>query len=172
MENVSKDEYTGVNDRYLPAFAEIVAAFPELQDSDGRVWIPTRFLRFLLSQLADALPFDEELYAAENPDVAAAHKAGQIVSLREHFTETGYFEQRPLPVRLIDAQWYLNEYPDAANAVAHGAINDVIQHFKLRGRTEGRVGSTSQREQQARWRTELEELFRACDGVWPLQKRS
>ena len=172
MSNIRDGEYIGAHDRYLPNFSEIVAAFPELQDPDGRVWIPTRFLRFLLSQLADALPVDEHLYAADNPDVAAAHEAGQLASLREHFTQTGYFEARPLPVRLVDEHWYLTEYPDAGNAVARGAVTDGAQHYALRGRTEGRVGSASQREQQARWRTELEELFRACDGVWPLQKHN
>ena len=42
-------------------------------------------------------------------------------SAQQHFVDDGYFEGRlPFPMR-VDEKWYLQQNPDVADSVSHGA---------------------------------------------------
>jgi len=81
--------------------------------------------------------FDEELYLAANPDVAAAVKAGMFTSGYEHMVEFGYKEGRA-DFLVVPEAWYLETYPDVAAMVAAGQYKSGQAHFVLKGEAEGR----------------------------------
>ncbi len=80
--------------------------------------------------------FDETLYLAQNPDVAAAVQAGLIPSGAEHFATYGMVEGRDLNA-LFDNSWYLAQNPDVAAAVAAG-LTTAWAHYESYGWKEGR----------------------------------
>ena len=145
-------------DSYVPSFAllcERIGLSPE--DLDRRyLTIPTEFFRFLLSELARTLAFEEDAYRKANPDVDFAVNSGAVVSCLEHFAETGYFEGRSHGEIAIDEEWYLSEYPDVAAAFEDGCINNVEVHFNNTGSREGRVSSELQLRSKLRWDRALE----------------
>lgn len=142
-------------DSYLPDFDEFHRAFPQLAglEGGGSVTISTSFLRFLISELAARLPFDEAYYANTYPDVAEAVRRGQIPSLHHHFYTTGYFEGRKPGLRHVDKAWYLRTYEDLSRAFAVNAMPDATRHFNETGQYEDRVGSAYQYEQREKWRS-------------------
>jgi len=84
------------DDPYLPPAALLLRGLGITVDdlAQPRALVSGPFLRHLISALAAAAPFDAGHYAAANPDVAAAVKAGRIASLHHHFVTQGYFEGR------------------------------------------------------------------------------
>lgn len=144
-------------DSYLPDFDEFYRAFPQLArlEGGGNVTVSTSFLRFLISELAARLPFDETYYANTYPDVAEAVRRGQISSLHHHFYTTGYFEGRKPGLRHVDKAWYLRTYEDLSRALAANAMPDPAKHFNETGQYEGRVGSAYQQEEREKWRRQL-----------------
>lgn len=144
-------------DGYVPPFKEIVEGLGlgsgEL--SASKVSIPVGFLKFLLSEIVKNLPFDENYYAHQNPDVKEAAMKGKVSSLRDHFISAGYFEgRRPAPL-FVDVDWYLSSYPDLAKAFARGALEDLAVHLNETGYLEGRQGSALQARELRRWQAEL-----------------
>lgn len=74
--------------------------------------------------------FDPDFYLQNNPDVAAAVKAGMFQSAFQHFMENGRFEGRKMCNLFWDEEYYLQNNPD----VKH----DGYYHFVLHGYKEGR----------------------------------
>ncbi|WP_324630249.1 DUF7948 domain-containing protein [Phormidium sp. CCY1219] len=82
--------------------------------------------------------FDESLYLAQNPDIAAAVEAGDIASGLEHFRVFGEAEGREAPTPLFDEGEYLVDNPDIAAGVAAGVFESGFDHFVNFGFFEGR----------------------------------
>ena len=84
--------------------------------------------------------FNESYYLAQNPDVAAAVKAGYFTSGWQHFLLFGQYEGRsPLP--FFNDSYYLAQNPDVAAAVKAGYFTSGYQHFLRFGQYEGRSPS-------------------------------
>jgi len=144
-------------DSYLPDFHEFLRAFPQLSnpEANGTVTVSVSFLRFLISELAARIPFDDAFYGSTYPDVADAVRRGQIPSLHDHFCSTGFFEGRKPGLRHVDRAWYLRQYEDLNRAFSTGALADAAKHFNETGQFEDRVGSRYQYEEREKWRSRL-----------------
>lgn len=90
----------------------------------------------------DAL-FDEGLYLALNPDVAAAVRARQVPSGLQHFSSNGLREGRPGFSRfykgLASEFNYRQAYPDIDTAIRRGELISGLQHYIQSGEAEGRT---------------------------------
>ena len=75
---------------------------------------------------------DEDFYAAQNPDVAAAIASGTVEDALTHFLSLGQFEGRD-PGPFFDTDFYLSANPDVAAAGISAAA-----HFTSLGAFEGR----------------------------------
>jgi hypothetical protein len=78
--------------------------------------------------------FDEDVYLALYPDVAAAVAAGQVADGREHFRLHGLAEGR---MSNFNGEAYLAANPGLAEALAETGVT-ALQHYVLHGRAEGR----------------------------------
>ena len=86
--------------------------------------------------------FDESYYLLNNPDVAAAVKAGGFASGWLHFLAFGQYEGRS-PSTLFNEAYYLSNNPDVAAAVKNHQFVDGFQHFVNYGYMECRPGSAT-----------------------------
>ncbi len=127
----------------------------ERLSSRSKVAIDTRVLRALLETLASQMPFDPYFYLDNNPDIAAAHKAGQIKDLHKHFVETGFLEGRFGARPPVDEAFYTATYKDIAPAVRRGDIASATEHYIRAGAAEGRVPSEAMRPMVERWASVL-----------------
>jgi hypothetical protein len=125
--------------------------------SRSKVAIDTRVLRALLETLASQMPFDPQFYLDHNPDIASAHKAGQIKDLHKHFIESGFLEGRFGAQPQVDEAFYTSLYKDIAPAVRRGDINSATEHYIRAGAAEGRVPSETLRPAVERWAAVLTE---------------
>lgn len=80
--------------------------------------------------------FNNSLYLALYPDVAAGVAAGLFSSGLEHYELFGQFENR-IPSALFDPAYYRDRYTDVAGAAAAGDTT-AIEHFISYGQFEGR----------------------------------
>jgi hypothetical protein len=91
---------------------------------------------------AAAPDWNEALYLAVNPDVAAAIARKEFKSGREHYELAGRAEARQgasVPSDW-DEQGYLQVHPDVANAIAKGIFLNGYHHYLAAGRKEKRLG--------------------------------
>jgi hypothetical protein len=87
-------------------------------------------------------PWDERLYLAANPDVAAAISRGDFKSGGEHYELAGRAEKREgasVPDGW-DERGYLQVHPDVAAAIARGTFVSGYHHYLAAGRKERRLG--------------------------------
>ena len=122
---------TWFEDRHVPASAyegSDSAMPPDAQDAD--------------------LSFDEDWYLATYTDVAASVEAGDFRSALDHYRSHGVREGRapcrppnavPAPQREFDEAWYLDAYPDIADAVRRGVLRSGLAHWIESGKAEGRI---------------------------------
>ena len=86
--------------------------------------------------------WNEALYLAINPDVAAAIVRKEFKSGREHWELAGQAEHRAGAT--VPAEWdeagYLWIHPDVAAEVARGTFVSGYHHYLAAGRVEGRFG--------------------------------
>ena len=128
-----------------------IVPFPVLERSLVNRTAQTAVIRLLLSEMLRHLPFDEQLYLDNNPDVAAAVATGQWPDGRSHFAASGYFEGRWGAASNFSEAWYLEQYPDVREAVADGTWDSGEQHYFTVGIYE--------------WRCPTEELLGDI-GLW------
>ncbi len=87
--------------------------------------------------------FDEGLYLAVNPDVAAAVRAKRIPSGFQHFSNNGLREGRTGFSRFYKAfsseLAYRQAYPDVDAAIRRGNLVSGLQHYIQSGESEGRT---------------------------------
>jgi hypothetical protein len=91
---------------------------------------------------AGTASWNEKLYLAVNPDVAAAVSRKEFKSGREHWELAGRAERRQggtIPDNWDEAG-YLQVHPDVAAAVSRGAFLSGYHHYLAAGRTEERRG--------------------------------
>ena len=86
--------------------------------------------------------FDEQFYLSQYPDVAAAVRAQQIPSGKQHFLTAGIREGRTAISRFYSAPYleteYRQAYPDVDAAIRSGALASGLQHYIQSGGGEGR----------------------------------
>ena len=66
-------------------------------------------------------------------------KRGVVPSGREHYVLSGYYEHRMPCSILVNEKWYLEAYPDVAEAMKGGIYKSGQAHFDLAGFREGRM---------------------------------
>ena len=139
--------------RYVPPI-ELVLRGLGITETDfrqERATVSTRFLRFILGELARLGRFDPDWYAERNPDVEGARLAGDVTSLHEHYCTSGYFEGR-LPYELpFDADWYYSRYDDVSRAFSPADPEAMLLHYCSQGWREGRAGTPEIRGESDRW---------------------
>jgi hypothetical protein len=145
------------SDIFVPDYEQIQAMASLSKDTldHDTVTIPTKLFKFLLGAVVQGSYFDEKAYCEAHPDIAQAAGAGQISSLRDHYSGTGWFEGRSPGEYYVDEQWYLSTYRDVALALRRGKLKDIKRHFSETGRAEGRVGSAEQALWKAKWESAL-----------------
>jgi hypothetical protein len=124
----------------------------------GSFWVTLTLLSSMPSQQADPnrvakvesredVPlserdFDEKLYLAANPDVAAAIARGEFSTAYQHYRLAGFAEHRlgaSVPSNWNEAE-YLRVNPDVAAATKAGTFISGYHHWLATGRNEGRHG--------------------------------
>ncbi len=119
--------------------------------SKSKIAIDARLLRLMLQTIAATLPFSEEFYLEQYPDLAEAYAAGKIPNLRQHFLDSGYLEGRIGNPPDVDEAYYLTNYKDVGKAVASGDVANGAEHYMRAGAAEGRVPNASTRQTIDNW---------------------
>lgn len=111
----------------------------ETRDQNNRfVRVEENRLRDMLRALLRDVEVDEKWYMDFNSDVRAASKQGKVASARDHYIDSGYFEDRfPRPMK-VDTEWYLRTYPDIVDAIKAKRFASAQEHFERYGFKEGR----------------------------------
>jgi hypothetical protein len=108
-------------------------------DSGHYVELLERKFHEILRCLLVQVKVDEDWYLSSYQDVRDAVRSGLLKSGREHYINSGYFENRfPRSIR-VDEEWYLEEYPDVVEAIRAGALKSATEHFERDGFREGRL---------------------------------
>jgi hypothetical protein len=139
---------------YLPHIELILRTLritPERLDTRYKIAIDAGLLRVMLQTLAQQLPFSAEFYGATYPELRAAHLAGNIGDLHQHFVHSGYFEGRLGAPPAVDEDFYLESYPDVAEAIARGDVASALDHYVRAGAAEGRIPNPGARAAVERW---------------------
>lgn len=88
--------------------------------------------------MLDVSPFfSENFYLSENPDVAAAVRAGTFSTGLQHFNSFGKVEGRD-PSLLFNNSYYLQQNSDVAAAIQAGTVKSAFEHYELVGKFEKR----------------------------------
>jgi len=91
---------------------------------------------------AAAAGWNEQLYLAVNPDVAAAVARGDFKTGREHYELAGRAERREGSA--VPDDWdettYLEVHPDVTREISRGTFVSGYHHYLVAGRAEGRLG--------------------------------
>ena len=119
--------------------------------SKSKIAIDARLLRLMLQTIAANLPFSEEFYMEQYPDLAEAYAAGKIPNLHQHFLDSGYLEGRTGCPPAVDEEYYLNAYKDVGKAVAAGDVVNGAEHYMRAGAAEGRVPNAATRQAIDTW---------------------
>ena len=114
------------------------ALFHTSKEMQPAVEVSEDRLRNALTIAAAQVQVDEEWYLRSYPDVRDAIKRGVFSSGREHYTYSGYFEDRSPRLFEVNTTWYLEQYPDVADAIHRGRVHSAQQHFQDYGFKEGR----------------------------------
>ena len=148
-----QDEPDGQELPYFPPVALVLQGLDvtELDFARSRVSVSSSFLKFIIGELARAMPFNPSHYAAANPDVEAARLAGEVATLHQHFVEQGYFERRCPHDLPFDSYYYVTQYEDLRNVFAQHDLSMTQTHFLNHGWQEGRVAVSWQRDEADRW---------------------
>lgn len=95
-------------------------------------------LRMLLLSSGARKYFDEDYYLACNEDVKLAVAAG-LTNGFDHFLHFGFLEGRAPFNATVDEKYYLESYPDVADAVEKGHCKSAQWHYDTCGKREGRI---------------------------------
>ena len=149
----SADGACGAPLAYVPPLALVLQGLDvtEMDFHGPRVSVSAPFLRFVLGEMARAMPFDASYYGDANPDVEAARLAGDVSTLHEHFVAQGYFERRQPHALPFDAFYYVSHYDDLAAAFNPKDALALHTHYQGYGWQEGRAGVSWQRADADRW---------------------
>lgn len=124
---------------YLQTNKDVLTAYLQ-----GKTTAEEHFLKFGANELRNPnANFDMAYYAAANPDVVAAVKAGTYANVYDHYIKNGGKEGRIPSAALanFNGAAYLAANTDLAGK--YTAAN-VVEHYVLYGAAEGRSGGTAQ----------------------------
>ncbi|MCK6441482.1 beta strand repeat-containing protein [Elstera cyanobacteriorum] len=124
---------------YLQTNKDVLTAYLQ-----GKTTAEEHFLKFGANELRNPnANFDMAYYAAANPDVVAAVKAGTYANVYDHYIRNGGKEGRIPSAALanFNGAAYLAANTDLAGK--YTAAN-VVEHYVLYGAAEGRSGGTAQ----------------------------
>jgi hypothetical protein len=152
--STDKDRYDIPNGRLL---LESIGLTRERLNAGPRIKVPVpaSLLKELLLIAASNLPFDQEFYLENYPDIAKAIDHGRVSSARAHFIEEGFLEGRFGSKPQVDEGYYKNAYPDVAAAVNAGGIASALEHYMRAGAYEARIPNPVGGNSLARWMTIL-----------------
>jgi len=143
---------------YVPSFESLLRALgvdrPTYERS-SKIPLPKEVFKFLLRIVLEHSEFNEAAYLRDNPDVAEAHRRGEMPDVREHYIGFGYFEGRTGGTPTVDEAWYLDAYPDVAQAVKLGSIGSAREHYNIVGGSEGRSPSAAYIPVADQWKRAL-----------------
>lgn len=143
-----------MQDNYLPRGPILLKSLRLTTDrlnGDFKLTVSSAVLAELLRNVISTLPFDEAIYLSRNDDIRAAHEAGEIANLHDHFVEAGFFEGRIASKNVVDADWYVARYPDVYDAIKNQAVRDAETHYIANGAAEGRVPNQDVEVIAERW---------------------
>lgn len=126
-------------------------------NSKSKIAIDAKLLKALIQTMIASSPFSEEFYKQNYPDLAAAHAAGLIPDLHQHFVETGYFEGRFGAPPPVDEAFYTSTYKDVGQAVLKGDVASGTEHYLRSGASEGRIPNEEIRPDLESWMLVLRE---------------
>jgi hypothetical protein len=124
-------------------------------ERSSKVVLPKEMFRLLLNMAVANSGFDEAGYLRDNPDVAAAVRAGEVADAWSHYVSFGYFEGRT-GTPSVDEAWYLQTYADVAEAVRRGRVRSAKDHYNAVGAPEGRSPSAAYVPVAEQWKNALE----------------
>ena len=119
--------------------------------SKSKIAIDARLLRLMLQTIAAKLPFSDDFYMVNYPDLAEAYAAGKIPNLHQHFVDSGYLEGRIGSPPDVDEGYYLGAYKDVGKAVSAGDVANGAEHYMRAGAAEGRVPNAATRQMIDNW---------------------
>lgn len=119
--------------------------------SKSKIAIDARLLRLMLQTIAAKLPFSDDFYMVNYPDLAEAYAAGKIPNLHQHFVDSGYLEGRIGSPPNVDEGYYLGAYKDVGKAVSAGDVANGAEHYMRAGAAEGRVPNAATRQMIDNW---------------------
>lgn len=113
--------------------------------------VPLPVLREIIAAAVAGLPFDEDFYLSQNPDIRDAVAEGKVIDLRAHFIYEGYLEGRFGYKPDLDEEFYKETYPDVAKAVEDGEVASALDHYLRSGAFEGRFANHEEMTSGKRW---------------------
>ena len=93
----------------------------------------------LIKMLLEDVRVDEAWYRKTYDDVEEAIRSGTFASARDHYIESGYFEDRFPHQIVVDTAWYLENNPDVVEGIRLGRVKSAYEHFLGAGFKEGRL---------------------------------
>ena len=111
-----------------------------------------KLIRQLVEMALLSVPFDEQWYLSQNPDVESAWRSGLIADLRVHYATAGYWEGRSPSPQSFDDAWYRQTYNDVAVALQRGALRTAFDHYRTVGELEGRAPRATAVNDGALWK--------------------
>src|SRR5262245_18648655 len=120
----------------LPVYSVLIG---NGSDAGKLIEVSQTVLNEILQQLLVRVEVNEDWYIKRYPDVGEAISPGLFKSAKEHFTRSGYFEDRLPSFIAVKEAWYMEKYPDVATAIKDGVLANAQQHFELYGYKEGRI---------------------------------
>jgi|LakMenEpi05May12_1017382.scaffolds.fasta_scaffold02498_1 hypothetical protein len=108
-------------------------------------------LMLLIKQALHGIPFDGELYAKNNPDVAKVYGSRDTNALRRHFIERGYIEGRQVPYAGFDPEYYAAKNSDVVKSYLAGELKSLYNHYAATGINEFRAPSAEVESSVAGW---------------------
>lgn len=139
---------------YVPHIELLLQALRINRDrlnSRSKVAIDARLLKAMLQAMIANAPFSEEFYKVTYPDLAAAHAAGDIPDLHQHYVDSGFLEGRFGAPPPIDEAFYTSNYRDVGQAVLKGDVKSGTEHYMRSGAAEGRLPNEAIRPALEAW---------------------
>jgi len=144
-----------VSIKYFPSKDRLLRALKaERSDLEAskKTIVSLKLIRQLVEIALLSVPFDEQWYLSQNPDVDGAWSAGLIANLRVHFATAGYWEGRSPSPQNFDDDWYQHTYSDVAAALQVGSLKTALDHYHSVGEEEGRAPNATSVADVALWK--------------------
>ena len=102
------------------------------------VAVDQTYWRVSMAHQIASIYIDEVWYMQRYPDVAKAVLESVVVSARQQYCQSGYYEHRMPYLIEVHGDWYMSEYADVKEAVEKEVFKSPQDHFERIGFREGR----------------------------------